>query len=289
MLRLEKKYPTSELTLRHRWMQLHTLRDGLTTLVGSAQRTSIDNKNYAYSFFDKASKSRILLTKTIDFFQSFVKQWQQTEAEDTNLDNEDIQSVLQKEYSRAVHTLLTEEILLSLWRNEPIQSLLQQKITTTLTSIWQTAELTIDAYPCLESAWNARSNSPVQFGCLLGASEYFHLADKKCDPQFLEFFQRDEATTEEQQSFEEFLFDLTLEEIQIVRSEMKSAGMDAINASVCEELLGRPVTTPLTTTEAIVRYQSHARRQQAATRRYDNQLPGPTKTAEAYITAALLT
>ena len=113
---------------------------------------------------------------------------------------------------------------------------------------------------------------------------------ENCAPQFLDFFNRDEVPLQQAQAFEEFLFDMTWEELSTLRSEMRLHSLASITASWAAEVLGREIELERKEgrIDPLALYRSYFRRQLAADFRIVAGRPGPQRTAEAYMMIFLL-
>ena len=76
------------------------------------------------------------------------------------------------------------------------------------------------------------------FGTLLGTAEILQMLFADCDSHFVEWFSRREVTSEEQQAFEEFLFDIPYESLQKVRYRMLEDGLAVVDRTKVEDYLG---------------------------------------------------
>ena len=142
----------------------------------------------------------------------------------------------------------------------------------------------------LESAWHARNRITSDFGCLVGATELFRLVCEDCNPQVLEFFSRDDLSPDESAAFEEFLFNMTWEELGTLRKTMRDQGTAAVTPAWASKVLGRSIDALEHSREIdpMALYRSYNRRQLAADFRLMAGAPGPRRTAEGYLMVALL-
>ncbi len=197
---------------------------------------------------------------------------------------ERINDSIDKELRLAIYTLLGQEVLLSLL---PGGNDVAVKAAKQLITLWDNASLAIaDFCPMLEAVWSSRANAFPTMGSLVGASEYFELVAKGCPNSFLHFFTRDDVEEAEAAAFQEFLFELTYEELGYVRSEMEQRGVSVASPTWCSQLLNRVLRT--NSQDAIGCYNEFGRRMRAAKSRALNNRPGPRKTAEAYMMTFLL-
>jgi hypothetical protein len=120
---------------------------------------------------------------------------------------------LNEELAQSIYTLLCEDLFIALLRKPDVKGGSKRR-RRQLISIWDDSTLEIDDFaPILESAWHARNRITSDFGCLVGATETFRLVCEDCSSEVLEFFGRDGMTEPETQAFEEFLFNMTWEEL----------------------------------------------------------------------------
>jgi len=237
----------------------------------------------------KATLSRSLLIAKIQFLRAFVKAVRALEKDAPELHELNLQ--LREEMAQSIYTQLAEELLLALLRKPEIPRLAKVEAATQLIAVWDDAELEIDDFcPLLESAWHARNRIKSRLGSLLGASEYFRLVAEDCAPQFLDFFARDEVSDGERQAFEEFLFNVTYEELSTLRNTMRTQGLDAVSDDWAGKVLHRKIEHPCHSDEIepMAIYRSYYRRQLAADFRILAGTEGPRRTAEAFLLLYLL-
>ena len=131
---------------------------------------------------------------------------------------------------------------MALLRKPDVSAVSKRRIADLLISIWDDSTLEIDDFaPILESAWHARNRITSDFGCLVGATETFRLVCEDCSSEVLEFFARDGMTDAETQAFEEFLFNMTWEELNTLRARMRAEGKSAVSPKWAAGVLGRPI------------------------------------------------
>jgi hypothetical protein len=237
----------------------------------------------------KATLSRTFLLAKIMFLRGFIKATSALTEQGPEFAQFSHQ--LREELAQSIYTQLAEELFLALLRKRDISRVSKSRAADQLITIWDNAQLEIDDFcPQLESAWHARNSVTSGFGCLLGTSEYFRLVSQDCAPQFLDFFARDEVSRAEEHAFEEFLFNMTHEELNTLREAMREHGLDSVSAAWCSKILGRHIEALDHSGEIdpMALYRSYNRRQLAADFRIMAGLEGPRRTAEAYIMIHLL-
>jgi hypothetical protein len=198
---------------------------------------------------------------------------------------------LNEELAQSIYTLLCEELFLALLRKPDITIACKRRAADQLISIWDDATIEIDDFaPMLESAWHARNRVTSNYGCLLGASETFRLASEDCNPLVIDFFAREDRSPDEAQAFEEFLFNMTSEELGTLRAAMRDAGLTAVSPAWAAQIVGRQLEELEHSREIdpMALYRSYNRRQLAADFRLMSGQPGPRRTAEGYLMVHLL-
>lgn len=257
----------------------HTLIDHLC---------SIDGLSGDLSLPLKATLSRTYLLTKINFLRGFVKA---TSAIHDQPDCARMTHELREELAQSIYTLLAEELFLALLRKPDVTRRTKQRAADQLITVWDDASLEIDDFsPLLESAWHARNRINSAYGTLLGATETFRLVTEDCSPDVLEFFGRDGMSADESAAFEEFLFNMTSEELATLRRAMQQQHLSAASPAWAAEILGRQIEELEHAKEIdpMALYRSYQRRQLAADFRMMSNAPGPRRTAEGYLMVYLL-
>jgi hypothetical protein len=237
----------------------------------------------------KATLSRTYLLTKIMFLRGFVKATSALEA--AGRDFARLAHELREELAQSIYTLLAEELFLALLRKPDITHRTKRRAADQLITIWDDAALEIDDFaPLLESAWHARNRINANYGTLLGASETFRLVCEDCSPAVLDFFARDNMSADESSAFEEFLFNMTTEELLTLRRAMVEQNLGNITPAWAATVLGRQIEELEHSHEIdpMALYRSYQRRQLAADFRLVSGAPGPRRTAEAYLMVDLL-
>jgi len=238
----------------------------------------------------KATQSRTYLLTKINFLRGFVKATSVLgNAPSTTRMTHD----LREELAQSIYTLLAEELFLALLRKPDVTRRTKQRAADQLITVWDDAALEIDDFaPLLESAWHARNRINSAYGTLLGATETFRLVTEDCSPEVLEFFGREGMSADESAAFEEFLFNMTSEELATLRRAMQQQHLSAASPAWAAEILGRQIEElehgPKHEIDPMALYRSYQRRQLAADFRLMSGAPGPRRTAEGYLMVYLL-
>jgi hypothetical protein len=233
----------------------------------------------------KATLSRTYLITKINFLRGFVKATQHVPGCSRMTHD------LREELAQSIYTLLAEELFLALLRKPDVSRRTKQRAADQLITVWDDAALEIDDFaPLLESAWHARNRINSAYGTLLGATETFRLVTEDCSPEVLEFFGREGMSADESAAFEEFLFNMTSEELATLRRAMQQQHLSAASPAWAAEILGRQIEDLEHSHEIdpMALYRSYQRRQLAADFRLMSGAPGPRRTAEGYLMVYLL-
>lgn len=237
----------------------------------------------------RATLSRTFLLAKIDFFRACIKSTAALTGENKKFGA--LCHELREELAQSIYTHLAEELLLALLRHADVNLHTKREAASQLIAVWDNAKLEIDDFcPLLESAWRARNRVTSGLGAMLGTTEYFRLVSEDCAPQFLDFFARDDLSEAEGHAFEEFLFNMTYEELCTLRETMRKDGRDAVTASWASDVLSRSLEEFDNSGEVdpMALYRSYFRRQLAADYRTIAGTPGPQHTAESYLMIVVL-
>ena len=237
----------------------------------------------------RATLSRTFLLAKIDFFRACIQSTSVHAAEDTRFS--ELSHELREELAQSIYTHLAEELLLALLRHADVSLHTKREAASQLIAVWDNAKLEIDDFcPLLESAWRARNRVTSGLGAMLGTTEYFRLVSEDCAPQFLDFFARDDLSEAEGQAFEEFLFNMTFEELCTLRETMRKDGRDAVTTGWASNVLSRSLDEFDESGEVnpMALYRSYFRRQLAADYRRIAGTAGPQHTAESYLMIVVL-
>ena len=236
----------------------------------------------------KAAHSRNYLLTKINFLRGLVKA---AAALDASPGSRPMTRDLRDELAQSIYTLLAEELFLALLRMPDVTRRTKQRAADQLITVWDDAALEIDDFaPLLESAWQARNRINSAYSTLLGATETFRLVREDCSPDVLEFFGREGMSADESAAFEEFLFNMTSEELATLRRALLQQRLATASPAWATGVLGRPIEELERAREIdpVALYRSYQRRQLAADFRVKSNAPGPRRTAEGYLMCYLL-
>jgi len=181
-----------------------------------------------------------------------------------------------------LYTKLVEEVLSELACDAEMQLEVRSRAVAALAQIWE-HRLTYrvrDFFPILEATWSARQKFTAVGGTLSGTHEMFALFQAGCDPRFVDCFMRPDPDADEIEAFREFLFGATSEELDQLSRDMAASGATSV-----------PITDQAVTggQDAVTVFYSFFRMRhlQAVSRRLA-KVPGPKRTAEAYVMISYL-
>ncbi|MDR0452635.1 MAG: hypothetical protein LBH15_06295 [Treponema sp.] len=179
-------------------------------------------------------------------------------------------------------TLLAEEVYFSCLNDPLFPRKTKGRMVDDLVSLWDSGtELSTAKHrPALEALWTVRDASPPSFGTMDGASELMRVS-LGMGKDWSEFLIAQLDNPETQGALEEFLFNLSFEEIQEVRSRLARFGISAISHDEVRSFLGsRPAYTMVKSTDPRAIYDFYLERRDTAVCRAHNSAPGPKKTLE---------
>lgn len=194
------------------------------------------------------------------------------------------------EAGQSIYTKLGEELFLSIVTDPTGNKAVKVRAARALFEIWEnrlSAEID-DFAPVLESVWVARNQMRPVLGTLKGSHELLRMFANTQDHRFLDHFTIDEVSEEEVQAFEEFLFGISHEEIQKLRSHLETQSRSTVSHEDARGILGRNKESwaPVGGPQAL--YSSYKKRKVKAAYRVLTNSDGPKKTAEEYVMTSFL-
>lgn len=189
-----------------------------------------------------------------------------------------------------VFTLLAEEVLGSIARDRQQAAELRTKAVEKLVDLWGNYLhwAVRDFFPLLQATWNARRSIRVSVGTTLGVSEMMRLLQAGCDPQFVEYFARENPSLDEVGALQEFLIGVSMEDIESLKDLMAREGKTCLSPEEARTALGVAASETDQAHDGVQAYRFFRERQfQAAARRLRGG-SGPKRTAEEYVMIYLL-
>lgn len=195
-----------------------------------------------------------------------------------------------RELGQSIYSKLAEELFVSIVTDPVGRTDVKKSAANLLFRIWEdrlAAEVD-DFAPVLEAVWEARNRVRPVLGTMRGTHELFRLVSEVRDDRFLSYFEGSVIPDEEVQAFEEFLFDISHEEINRLRAYLSERGASILSTDEARSVLGRARDSwmPLGGPQAL--YTSYKKRKIKAHYRALTGAPGPRKTAEEFVMTAFL-
>ncbi|MBI9101426.1 MAG: hypothetical protein JEY99_03345 [Spirochaetales bacterium] len=189
-----------------------------------------------------------------------------------------------------IFSLMSEEILLSIVGSKDTLQELKEGAARKLLNMWDHRLEPVEngSVPILNSMWRARQRLCPTFGSMMGMSEIYQIS-RFVDPVWFEFLSANEEDDEVFMALEEFIFNLSSEEILIIRKEMTERKMSSISSKKIESIVGRKHFCPdfqKVDPRELLRY--YRERSLAASKRAEHKWAGPKKTIEEYLLLFLI-
>lgn len=232
----------------------------------------------------KAILGQAYLIAKINFFKGLGYALGEVGASGELLDRADFEA------GQSIYTKLAEELFLSIVTDPHGKHAVKSRAARSLFDIWESrlsAEID-DFAPVLESVWIARNNMRPVLGTLRGTHELLRMLASTQDHRFLDHFTMEEATDEEVQAFEEFLFGISHEEIHKLRAHLELETKGAVSPEDARGILGRSKESWAPSGGPQALYTSYKKRKVKANYRVLTDSPGPRKTAEEYVMTAFI-
>lgn len=195
-----------------------------------------------------------------------------------------------KNYSKAfdtetvssMYSLLIEDVYLNLIRDtsQPIE--FRREWALSLLLLWEhwNDQGSAQVAPVLESVWMARRRLAPAFGTMMGTSELL-LISMQMDDQWIAFIKQKLSDPGVSQAMEEFLFGISYEQINTLRTILKEKGIPAIGRDEVSKFLGEHVKSDAGLDYRDF-YAKYTVRRDNARSRTRLKLNGPHKTLEDY-------
>jgi hypothetical protein len=191
----------------------------------------------------------------------------------------------------AVCNIIAEDLLRMIASDESLEGDVRRKATRVLVQMWEyrACQVVPRLFPVLDSVWQAKAHVTISYGTLTGVSEILGMLREGCDPAFVECFSRDSVTDDAELALQEFVFNVSYEQLQRIQVHMEDFGATIVDAEMVASILQVPVSqlhVQTCTCEDMI-FTFREREAMAAHRRAFN-LPGPKRTAEQYLMTSLL-
>jgi hypothetical protein len=189
---------------------------------------------------------------------------------------------LRKIILTVIHTLMAEEVYFSCLDDPGFSQEIKLNLANDLIMLWDsgTDPRTVRHLPSLDALWTARDSSPPAFGTMNATSELLRISiDMGEDWQ--DFLIANVSINETRWALEEFLFGLSYEEINSVRSRLIKFGINAVGHDEIPSFLGsHPAYGIINSSDYRAMYDFYVDRRDAARLRQKLSVPGPGRTLE---------
>ena len=197
-------------------------------------------------------------------------------------DREDFNASLRRAILTVIHTLMTEEVYFSCLDDPGFSIQIKVNLANDLILLWDsgTDSRTVQHLPALDALWTARDSSPPAFGTMNATSELLRITiDMGEDWQ--EFLVAHVSINETRWALEEFLFGLSYEEIETVRSRLIKSGISAVGHDEIPSYLdNQPAYGIINSSDFRAMYNFYVDRRDLAKFRQKITAPGPGRSLE---------
>lgn len=252
--------------------RLGNRKRGIDTLVGALSHAN--PANFGFSLPTRALLGRSIDTVERNFYRLLRHICRQVlEGETRRKLLEDATQCLRV----CLYTRLVEDVLSAIATDAQLDHTVRERAVVALAQIWEhrLAFRISDFFPILEATWDARQRITVTGGTLTGTHEILSLFAEGCDPQFVDFFSRDNPTDDELEAFREFVFAASAEELNRLAQEMAEKSIQSVTLHDAMHAPDRDSVT--------VFYEFFRSRSFLALARGATNIPGPRHTAEGYV------
>ena len=259
-------------------LERHELIGGMrtpTSLIDSL----IDHQDAGDSTLQLPSKAMLgkgLLVAKMHTFSSFAKYTHH------NLDLKKYSKQFDLETVSSMYSLLIEDVYLNLIRDTTQPMEFRRQWALSLLLLWEhwNDQGSAQVAPVLESVWIARRRLAPAFGTMMGTSELLQIS-MQMDDQWIAFIKQKLSDPGVSQAMEEFLFGISFEQINTLRTILKEKGIPAIGRDEVSKFLGEHVKSDAGLDYRDF-YAKYTVRRDNARSRTRLKLTGPHKTLEDY-------
>ena len=213
-----------------------------------------------------------------------------------SIGNDDLLQRIRRACLDILFNIMAEDVYISLLDNVSIAVNLRRKIAIDLINLWEKRnnDAATGMAPVLDTIWNARRSLTPALGTMIGTSELL-LLTMAMDEKWCKFIAEKMGDEDAALAMEEFLFGISYEEIQKLRTNIVSKNIGSIGRDEAAEILGRPVSYFNADTETEKEifeprdfYLLYSIRRENARARQRLHLPGPRYTLEDHYMHFLL-
>jgi hypothetical protein len=197
-------------------------------------------------------------------------------------DRGDFQTEIRAVVFSVINTLITEAVYFSCLEDPGFSHNTKASLADDLIALWDrgTDQRGICHLSALSSLWHARESSPPVFGTMDGNTELLRIT-MDMEEDWRDFLVEESTNDETRWALEEFIFGLSWEEIQKVRSRLTRFGLNAVTSEEIYSYLDSPPSYSVVDHhDPRAFYDFFVERKEACTLRKRMSAPGPRHTLE---------
>ncbi|MCL2763030.1 MAG: hypothetical protein FWD36_07500 [Treponema sp.] len=195
---------------------------------------------------------------------------------------ENIQSQIRSTIFSVISTLMAEAVYFSCLEGTDFSHHTKASLADDLIALWDSGvdQRGVRHFSALSSLWIARDAASPTFGTMDGNTELLRIT-MDLDDDWRDFLVDESSNDETRWALEEFLFGLSWEEIQKIRSRLSRYGINAIGYDEVRSYLdSNPSYSMVNHTDPRAIYDFFIERKDACTLRKRVSAPGPKHTLE---------
>jgi len=194
----------------------------------------------------------------------------------------DFRGEVRKIVFSVISTLIAETVYFSCLDDPNFSRDTKSSLASDLVALWDSGvDLRgVRHFSALSSLWLARNSSPPNFGTMDGTTELIRLT-MDLEEDWREFLVNESGNDQTRWALEEFMFGLSWEEIQKVRSELALRGIDAVGLDGIRQYMdSNPAFFGIDEADPRTFYDFFIERRDACNFRERLSAPGPRHTLE---------
>lgn len=260
-------------------LEHHELAGGTrtrTTLINSLLK-HLDDGDRTLRLPSKAVLGKSLLVAKTHTLSNFANS-----AKHLGPEFDSIAKALDTETNLSMFSLLIEDVYLNLISDTTQPMEFRSEWALSLLLLWEhwNDQNSQTVAPVLQKVWTARRKLAPAFGTMMGTSELL-LISMQMDDEWIRFIKQKMGQDGVSQAMEEFLFGISTEQIQTLRTILKTKGIPAIGRDEVSKFLGEHVKADAGLDYRDF-YSMYTVRRDNARARARMKLDGPHKTLEDY-------
>jgi len=197
-------------------------------------------------------------------------------------DREDFQARVKSVVFAVISTLMAEAVYFSCLEDPGFSHVTKASLANDLIALWDSGvDLRgVRHFSALSSLWIARDAAPPSFGTMDGSTELLRIT-MDMEEDWRDFLIDESSNDETRWALEEFLFGLSWEEIQQIRSRLSRYGINAVGYEEIRSYLdSQPSYSMVNHSDPRAIYDFFIERQDACKLRKRVAAPGPKHTLE---------